>query len=122
VTYKEIVVEGTTGGNPDPDPDPDPDPTPTAFTTLNFANLNAGQRLTGDYQAVVTASPTTTVSNIKLYVDNTLSGTQNSAPYEFRVDTNDFNDGTHTIKAVATATSSAGGGTVTKTISVVFDN
>jgi hypothetical protein len=113
-------VQGTGGGTPDPDPDPDPDP--ETFTTLDFANLNQGQRLTNDYEAVVTASPTNTVSNIKLYVDSTLVGTQNSAPYEFRLDIGDFSDGTHTLRAVATATSSAGGGTVTETISVVFDN
>jgi hypothetical protein len=116
VTYKEIIVQGTGGGTPDPDPDPE------TFTTLDFANLNQGQRLTNDYEAVVTASPTNTVSNIKLYVDSTLVGTQNSAPYEFRLDIGDFSDGTHTLRAVATATSSAGGGTVTETISVVFDN
>ena len=101
---------------------PEPEPTPS-FTTISFANVNQGQTLSDVYRVVVSASPTNTVSNIKLYVDDsTLINTENSAPYEFDLDTADFSDGNHVLKAVATATTSAGGGTVTKTISVVFDN
>jgi hypothetical protein len=105
-----------------PSPEPEPTPTPSAFTTINFANVQEGQTLSNVFEVVVSASPTTTVSNIKLYVDSTLINTENTTPYEFNVDTRNFSDGNHVLKAVATATSSAGGGTVTKTITVNFNN
>jgi len=116
VTYKEIVVDGV--GSPSPDPEPQPEPTPSTLT-ISFANVNEGQTLSKDYQIVVTASDTSKVSNIKLYVDSTLIKQENTTPYEFLTHTADFSDGTHTLKAVATDTS---GNTVTKTISVKFDN
>ena len=107
---------------PDPEPEPEPEPTPSTFSTINFANVREGQTLSDVYEVVVSASPTNTVSNIKLYVDSTFIKTENTTPYEFDIDTADFSDGNHVLKAVATATTSAGGGTVTKTIPVVFDN
>ena len=119
VTYKEIIVADTSSPT---SPEPEPTPTPSAFTTINFANVQEGQTLSNVFEVVVSASPTTTVSNIKLYVDSTLINTENTTPYEFNVDTRNFSDGNHVLKAVATATSSAGGGTVTKTITVNFNN
>jgi hypothetical protein len=125
VTYKEIVVEGVVAEEPEPTPDPEPEPEPEptpSFSTISFANVNEGQTLSDVYRVVVSASPTNTVSNIKLYVDSTFINTENTTPYEFDIDTADFSDGNHVLKAVATATTSAGGGTVTKTIPVVFNN
>jgi len=88
--------------------------------TLTFANVKEGQTLSGTYKVVVTASDTSKVSNIKLYVDDsTLIKTENTAPYEFNTDTTKFSDGNHVLKAVATDTS---GNTVTNTMMVAFNN
>jgi Bacterial Ig domain len=87
--------------------------------TISFANVNEGQRLSGIYELVVTASDTTKVSNIKLYVDSTTIKTEYNAPYEFDTDTTNFSDGNHVLKAVAKDTS---GSTITKTVTVAFDN
>jgi Bacterial Ig domain/RTX calcium-binding nonapeptide repeat (4 copies) len=100
-------------------PAPTPTPPPSSTLTISFANVNEGQTLSGKYNVVVTASDTSKVSNIKLYVDSTLVKQENSAPYEFPTDTTKFADGTHTLKAVATDKS---GNTITKTVTVTFKN
>lgn len=93
-----------------------PPPTPTPGTvTIAFANLQEGQRLDNDYQVVVTSSSPSDTQNIKLYVDTTLIKTENSAPYEFTVDPDDFSNGNHVIKAVALLDD---GTTVTKSLTV----
>jgi hypothetical protein len=87
---------------------------------LTFANVKEGQTLSDTYNVVVNASDTSKVSNIKLYVDDSiLIKTENTAPYEFNTDTTELSDGNHVLKAVATDTS---GNTVTKTITVAFNN
>ncbi len=118
VTYKEIVVEGTGTPNPDPDPDPEPEPTPSGIT-MTFANVREGQTLSDDYEVIVTSSNPADTENIRLYVDTTLIETQNSTPYEFDVDTEDFADGAHTLRAVLLDEDN---NTVTKTITTNFNN
>jgi hypothetical protein len=68
---------------------------------------------------VVTASDTTKVSNIKLYVDSTIIKTEYNAPYEFGTDTTKFSDGNHVLKAVTTDKT---GNTITETVNVIFEN
>jgi Bacterial Ig domain/RTX calcium-binding nonapeptide repeat (4 copies) len=96
-----------------------PPPPPSSTLTISFPNVNEGQTLSGKYNVVVTASDTSKISNIKLYVDSTLVKQENSAPYEFPTDTTKFADGSHSLKAVATDKS---GNTITKTVAVTFKN
>lgn len=127
VTYKEIVVDGvaappTTPPEPTPEPEPEPTPTPTPTTspiTIAFANVREGQTLSNDYEVVVTSSNPGDTENIKLYVDSTLIRTETSAPYEFDIDTGDFSDGNHVLKAVLL---DENGRTTTKSVTVRFDN
>lgn len=119
VTYKEIVVDGVgTQPPPEPEPQPEPEPTPSGIT-MTFANVKEGQTLSNDYEVVVTSSNPGDTENIKLYVDSTFIKTESSTPYEFDVDTEDFSDGNHVLKAVLLDEDN---NTVTKTITVVFDN
>jgi len=112
VTYKEIIVDGTGGTTPTP--------TPTGSAiTINFANVKEGQTLSNDYEVVVTSSSPSDTENIKLYVDSTFIKTESSTPYEFDVDTGDFSDGNHVLKAVGL---DEDGNTVTKTVTANFNN
>jgi Bacterial Ig domain len=124
VTYKELIVDGTGGTTPTPTPTPEPTPTPTptptgSAITINFANVKEGQTLSNDYKVVVTSSSPSDTENIKLYVDSTFIKTESSAPYEFDVDTGDFSDGNHVLKAVGLEKD---GDTVTKTVTANFNN
>jgi Bacterial Ig domain len=124
VTYKELIVDGTGGTTPTPTPTPEPTPTPTptptgSAITINFANVKEGQTLSNDYEVVVTSSSPSDTENIKLYVDSTFIKTESSAPYEFDVDTGDFSDGNHVLKAVGL---DEDGNTVTKTVTANFNN
>src|SRR5215213_503869 len=116
VTYKEIIVDGT--GGTTPTPTPTPTPTGSAIT-INFANVKEGQTLSNDYEVVVTSSSPSDTENIKLYVDSTFIKTESSTPYEFDVDTGDFSDGNHVLKAVGL---DEDGNTVTKTVTANFNN
>jgi hypothetical protein len=115
VTYKEIVVDGV---GTQPPPEPEPQPTPSGIT-MTFANVKEGQTLSNVYEVVVTSSNPGDTENIKLYVDSTFIKTESSTPYEFDVDTEDFSNGNHVLKAVLLDEDN---NTVTKTITVVFDN
>ena len=128
VTYKEIVVEDTSSPTtpppepeptPEPEPEPTPTPTPTSSITIAFANVREGQTLSNDYEVVVTSSDPGETENIQLYVDSTFIKTENTTPYEFDIDTADFSDGNHVLKAVGL---DEDGNTVTKTVTANFNN
>jgi hypothetical protein len=109
----EIDIYGGSGsGSPPPSGDD---------LTINFANVAEAQRLSGSYKVVVGASDTDLVSNIKLYIDGTFVKTENSSPYEYTIDTTDYADGNHVLKAVATDTS-GNANAATATRSIVVDN
>lgn len=87
-----------------------------------FSNVTENQILAGDYEVVVGASDTSLVSNIKLWVDDTTFIKQeNYSPYEFPVDTTDFADGPHVLKAIATD-KSGNTAAATATVTAIFDN
>jgi hypothetical protein len=117
VTYKEIVVAGTS--SPTTTPPPEPTPTPTSPITIAFANVKEGQTLSNNYQVVVTSSDPAQTQSIKLYVDSTFIKTESTTPYEFDVNTAAFSDGNHVLKAVAL---DKAGNTVTKTVTANFNN
>jgi Bacterial Ig domain len=131
VTYKEIVVPNTslpttttTTPTPEPEPEPEPTPEPTPTTpsssiTIAFTNVREGQTLSSDYEVVVTSSNPGETENIQLYVDSTFIKTESSAPYEFDIDTQDFSDGNHILKAIGL---DEDGNTVTKTVTANFNN
>ncbi|MGI0048609.1 MAG: discoidin domain-containing protein, partial [Nitrososphaera sp.] len=68
---------------------------PPSSMTINFANVAEGQTLSGSYKVVVSASDTSLVSNIKLYVDGVLFKTENYSPYEYTIDTTGYADGNY---------------------------
>jgi Bacterial Ig domain/RTX calcium-binding nonapeptide repeat (4 copies) len=116
---KTVAVMFDNEASSTPPPPTSSPPPPSSSLTISFANVNEGQTLSGIYEVVVTASDTTKVSNIKLYVDSTIIKTEYNAPYEFGTDTTKFSDGNHVLKAVATDKS---GNTITKTVAVMFEN
>jgi hypothetical protein len=68
---------------------------------------------------IVSASDASLVSNIKLYVDSTLIKQENYDPYEFGIDTTDFGDGSHVLKAIATDKSgNSNAATITTNVSI----
>ena len=119
VTYKEIVVPNTAHpGSSGSTTTPPPTTSPSSLT-IGFSNVNEGQTLSGTYKAVVTSSSPSNTQNIKLYVDSTLINQENTAPYEFDVNTASFSNGNHVLKAVAL---DKAGNTVTKTVTANFNN
>ena len=91
---------------------------PTALS-IAFANVAAGQTLSGTYDVVVSASDKSKVSNIKLYVDNVIVKTEYNSPYEFPVGTTGYGNGNHVLKAVATDTT---GKTVSASVTAKVQN
>jgi F5/8 type C domain-containing protein/Big-like domain-containing protein len=95
---------------------------PPSSMTINFANVAEGQTLSGSYKIVVSASDTSLVSNIKLYVDGVFFKTENYSPYEYTIDTTGYADGNHVLKAVATDTSgNTNAATITRNVIIQND-
>ena len=119
MTYKEIVVPNTAHpGSSGSTTTPPPTTSPSSLT-IGFSNAKEGQTLSGTYKVVVTSSSPSNTQNIKLYVDSTLINQENTAPYEFDVNTASFSNGNHVLKAVAL---DKAGNTVTKTVTANFNN
>lgn len=60
-----------------------------------------GSTVKGTIEAGVQVSGNVDVEMVEGYFNDTLIDTENSAPYEFTIDTTQFADGTHTFKATA---------------------
>ncbi len=75
---------------------------------------------TGTINALVSASDNVGVSNVKLFIDNTLLGTATSSPYSFAVDTTLYTNGAHTL--VATAQDAAGNNATSSVVTINVNN
>jgi hypothetical protein len=85
--------------------------------TIRFAIVAEGQMLSDSYKVVVSASDTSLVSNIKLYIDGVFFKTENYSPYEYTIDTTAYADGSHVLKAVATdASGNTNAATITRNV------
>lgn len=90
--------------------------------TISFANVVENQVLSGSYEVVVSASDSSLVSNIKLWVDDVnFIKQENYAPYEFPLNTAAFPDGSHVLKAIATD-KSGNTAAATATVTAIFAN
>lgn len=65
-----------------------------------------GSTVKGTIEAGVQVSGNVDVEMVEGYFNDTLIDTENSAPYEFTIDTKQFADGTHKFKAIAIGSSS----------------
>jgi hypothetical protein len=102
VTRAVNVQNGTAGG-------------PTGVT---FTAPAAGATISGSFSASTGCQVTGTgITQVVFFMDNTQLNTDNSAPWQCTLDTRNFANGTHTLRAVA-YNSAGASTTVTRTVNV----
>jgi hypothetical protein len=99
----------------------------TPPATVNLSNVSDGQTLTGGVGVGATVSNATGVTKVEFYVDNVLFSTDTTSPYCMggdngttcnNVDTAQFTNGAHALKATVTYA----GGTLNATVNVTIQN
>ncbi|MFX0091700.1 MAG: lamin tail domain-containing protein [Candidatus Hodarchaeota archaeon] len=76
----------------------DPDTTPPSVTITNPSN---GATVSGIVSVTADASDDVGVSKVEFYIDDVLKYTDSMSPYSYSWDTTSYNNGTHSIKAIA---------------------
>src|SRR5262245_21591010 len=85
--------------------------------TVSFAAPAAGATISGSVSGSGCEATGTGISRVEFFMDNTLLNTDTSAPWQCTLDTRNFANGTHTLRAVAY--NSAGvSTTVTRSVNV----
>ncbi len=95
------------------------DPGDSQPPSVSFTAPADGATLSGTVEVQVSASDNAGVTQVGLYVDGALYGTDSAAPYSFSVDTQLFANGGHTLLAEA---ADAAGNAAQASISVVISN
>jgi hypothetical protein len=117
VTYY-IAVDGKSGATGSialNDEVPPPDTTKPVVSSLAPAD---GATVSGTVSVTATATDNVAVASVAISVDGNPVATLTSAPYTYSLDTTALADGSHTVSAVATDTSSNTSTAVTHTVTV----
>lgn len=80
-----------------------PDSTPTLDVVISYPTEGSTVRST--IEALVQVSGNVDVEGVEGHIDDTLVDTEDTAPYEFTIDTWQFEDGAHTFRATAVSSS-----------------
>ncbi|HJQ08222.1 MAG TPA: Ig-like domain-containing protein [Candidatus Saccharimonadales bacterium] len=96
--HRRIVGEGL--GTPQPLPTPTPTPTPSKDTvppTITLSSPTEGSRQAGVITVKGNASDNVKVKAVTLRIDDKYVSTDESAPYEFKIDTRKYKEGKHSV-------------------------
>ena len=80
-----------------------PDSTPMLDVVISYPT--EGSTVRGTIEALVQVSGNVDVEGVEGHLDDTLVDTEDTAPYEFTIDTWPFEDGAHTFRATAVGSS-----------------
>lgn len=94
-------------------------PKDTEAPTVTFTNPSANETVSGTVSITVNVADNDEIAQVDLYVDSDLLGSDTASPYSFDWDTESLDDGSYTLKAVAT---DASGNTGEVSITVTVGN